>query len=150
MNNDFKKVYINEKPSASFQQKTIGEVVSELKAELKQFLNTRLQILKSEINSKSRVWKLALPLAAAGLLLGLFAFFILNFALVALIAALFMPSAFAWFFGALIVSVIYAVAGGLLFFLGKREIKAEGLVPVRTMRVLKQDQIWLENETRSA
>lgn len=70
--------------------------------------------------------------------------------LLAITSIAFAVGPFAWFFAALIVGVAYAILGGVAAYLGIREIRAEGIVPCRTVRVLKQDQIWLENEGRVA
>jgi len=129
--------------------RSIGQVVSELKNDARDFVSTRLQMLTQEMNDKVKVWKVAIPmLLVAGLLAGI-ALFVLTFAIVAFLAAVFQPSPYAWCYGALIVTAFHIIAAFGLFYLGKRELTQTGIAPTRTMRVLKQDQIWIQNEARS-
>ena len=129
--------------------KSIGQVVSELKNDARDFISTRLQILTQEMNDKVKVWKVAIPmLVIAGLLAGI-AVLVLTFAIVAFLAGVFQPSPYAWCYGALIVTAFYIIAAFGLFYLGKRELTHTGIAPTRTLRVLKQDQIWIQNEARS-
>jgi hypothetical protein len=73
---------------------------------------------------------------------------VLTGALIALIAAAFYPSRFAYFFGFLIVGIVYAVAGSIAGLFAYRELKEKGIVPQRTMQVLKDDRVWLQTEAR--
>jgi hypothetical protein len=57
---------------------------------------------------------------------------------------------FRWAIGAGAVFFLYAIIGGVVGWMGYREVSSEGLAPQRTLRVLKQDQIWIQNEARSA
>ena len=84
--------------------KSIGQVVSELKNDARDFVSTRLQILTQEMNDKLKVWKAAIPILVVGALLGGMALIVLT---------------------------------------------QTGIAPTRTLRVLKQDQIWIQNEARS-
>ena len=129
--------------------KSIGQVVSELKNDARDFVTTRLQILIQEMNDKVKVWKVAIPMLVVAALLGGIALLVLTFAIVAFLAGVFQPSPYAWCYGALIVTAFYVIAAFGLFYLGKRELTQTGVAPTRTLRVLKQDQIWIQNEARS-
>jgi len=129
--------------------KSIGQVVSELKNDARDFISTRLQILTQEMNDKVKVWKVAIPMLVIAGLLGGIAVLVLTFAIVAFLAAVFQPSSYAWCYGALIVTAFYIIAAFGLFYLGKRELAHTGIAPTRTLRVLNQDQIWIQNEARS-
>ena len=129
--------------------KSIGQVVSELKNDARDFVSTRLQMLTQEMNDKVKVWKVAIPMLVVAGLLGVIALLVLTFALVAFLAGVFQPSPYAWCYGALIVTAFYVIAAFGLFYLGKRELTRTGVAPGRTLRVLKQDQIWIQNEARS-
>jgi hypothetical protein len=41
------------------------------------------------------------------------------------------------------------VVGGLVGWFAYRELKDTGVTPTRTLEVLKQDQVWIQNEARS-
>jgi len=124
--------------------KTIAGVVNEAKDEFKDFLETRLQMLASEMKQKISVWRLALPMFLVAGAIGFMGFILLSFALVAAIA-----HAIGWGWAALVVGVLYSVSAGGIALLAYREIRAEGMTPVRTLQVLKMDKIWLENEART-
>jgi Putative Actinobacterial Holin-X, holin superfamily III len=62
----------------------------------------------------------------------------------------FLPSAYSWFFAGLIVGVFYFLVGGSLFLFSWGELKDAGVAPVHTLEVLKEDQIWIKEETRAA
>lgn len=134
---------------ATENNKSIGQVVGELKSDLRDFITTRLQMLTQEMNDKLKVWKVAIPILVVAGLIGGIALLTLTFAMVAFLAGVFQPSAYAWCYGALIVTACYFVAALGLFYMGKRELTQTGIAPLRTMRVLKQDQIWIQNEARS-
>jgi len=129
--------------------KNLTDVVNEIKVEAKEFVSTRLQMFTMEMKEKLSAWKIGIPLLIGAAVCGLIAFIVLNYALIAFLAALFVPSPYNWCFAGLIVGFFYLIVAGALYWIGMREIKAETLAPARTLRVLKQDQIWLQNEARS-
>jgi len=129
--------------------KSIGQVASELKNDARDFISTRLQILTQEMNGKAKVWRVAIPMLVIAALLSGIALLVLTFAIVAFLAGVFQPSPYAWCYGALIVTAFYIIAAFGLFYLGKRELTQTGIAPTRTLRVLRQDQIWIQNEARS-
>lgn len=129
--------------------KSMGKIAAELKNDAIDFISTRLQMLTQEMREKLSVWKAAAPILAFAALAGATAFLTLTFALVSFFAAVFQPSPWAWCFGALIVTAIYFVAAVGMFVLGKKELTQAGVAPTRTLRVLKGDQIWIQNEART-
>jgi putative superfamily III holin-X len=131
-------------------EKSIGTVISETKQEIKEFVQTRIAILKAEIAEKLRTWKYAVPMLLGALVLFLAAWIVLTFAIVALLAGIFYPSPYAWLFGALIVGVAYLLLGLALGWFAYSELSTTGVAPQRTLEVLKQDQVWIQNEARTA
>jgi len=131
-------------------EKSLATLLAETREELKEFVVTRVGILKAEIEEKIRTWKYVVPimLIAAALLWA--GFMTLTFALVALLHGLFMPSPFAWLWGALIVGGVYLVLAIAIGWFAYSELSAQGIAPTRTLKVLKQDQVWLQNEARTA
>jgi len=126
------------------------EVIYEIKDELRDFAVTRLEMFKTELREKFTRIKTAIPLMVAGAVFAIGAFFALTFGLVAVIAATMPDSPWRWAIGAGAIFLLYAIVGGILGWMGYREVTTEGLAPQRTLRVLKQDQIWIQNEARSA
>ncbi len=129
-------------------ERSVAGVLSEIKDEAKEFVQTRLDMLKSEMKDKMSAWKTAIPLIAVGLLFGLTAWFVLTAALISIIAQAFYPGRFAYFFSFVIVGVIYALIAAICGSFALREIKQRGVMPQRTIRVLKEDQLWLQTEAR--
>jgi ABC-type multidrug transport system permease subunit len=135
--------------STEYNNKPIGQVVQELKNDARDFVQTRLEILNQEMKAKIDIWKVAIPMMVVAAVMAWVSFLVLTFALVSFLAGIFQPSPYAWCFGALIVFAVYVIGAFLLFYLAKREMQEAGLAPTRTMRVLKDDQIWIQNEARS-
>jgi hypothetical protein len=131
-------------------EKSLAAILADTKRELKEFFQTRVQLLRSEITEKLSIWKYSVPLLvlSAGLLL--MAWVVLTFALVAMIRAWFLPNQYAWLWAGLIVAGIYLIAGCAVGWFAYTELLAAGLGPKRTLQVLKQDQMWVQNETRIA
>lgn len=128
--------------------RSLAGVIHELKDELKEFIQTRIAMLKSEMQDKVASWKTAGIMIAIAAVLGLTAWLLLTGALVSVVAAAFYPSRFAYFFAFVIVGLAYLIIAGLMGAFAASEIKRRGVMPERTIRVLKQDQVWLQNEAR--
>lgn len=131
-------------------EKSLATIIAETKDEIKQFISTRVNMLKMEIAEKVRIWKAVVPLLLFTLALLLAGWIALTFAVIALLHGLFMPSVYAWGWAALIVAGAYLFLGIVTGWFVYAEIKATGLAPTRTLNVLKQDQTWIQNEARTA
>jgi hypothetical protein len=131
-------------------EKSLATLLAETREELKEFVVTRLGILKAEIEEKIRTWKYVIPIMVIAAALLWAGFLTLTFALVALLHGVFMPSPFAWLWGALIVGGVYLVLAIAIGWFAYSELAAQGIAPTRTLKVLKQDQVWLQNEARTA
>jgi hypothetical protein len=70
-------------------------------------------------------------------------------ALVAVLTMAFAGSPYAPFLALAIVGVIYAAFGAGALWIGFGRVGKKALIPQRTIEVLKEDKVWLENEARS-
>lgn len=131
-------------------EKSIATILAETKDELKQFVTTRVNILKAEMDEKIRHIKAVIPLAVVAALFLLSAWGVFTFALIALLQSLFLPSVYAWLWASLIVTAVYLLVGGIAGARAYSAIKATSLTPTRTLKVLQQDQVWIQNEARTA
>jgi uncharacterized membrane protein YqjE len=131
-------------------EKSIATILSETKEELKQFVTTRVNMLKAEMDEKISRVKAVIPLAVVAALFLLSGWMVLTFALIALLHTLFLPSVYAWLWASLIVTAVYLLVGGVAGWFAYSEIKATNLTPTRTLKVLQQDQVWIQNEARTA
>jgi len=127
--------------------RSIRDLIQEIRDEVRDFAMTRIEILKAEIKSKVDRVKTALPMLAVGGVFLIGAFFALTYTLIAAIAVL-VGGQWAWVIGGAAVFGLYLIIGGLVAWMGYKEISTEGLAPERTMRTLKEDQQWLQNEAR--
>lgn len=129
--------------------KTVAEVLHEFKNEVKEFATTRIQMLRSEMTQKIGGWKAGIPAVAVGLVLLVMAFILFTGMLVAVIALAFNGAPWGYAVSFAIVMVIYGAAGAALALYGVRKIKDAGIMPERTIKVLKQDGVWIQSEARS-
>jgi len=104
----------------------------------------------AEIDEKISKLKALMPLLVVALTLLLSGWMTFTFAMIALLHAAFMPSPYAWLWASLIVTVVYMVIGGAVGWFAYAEIKATSFTPTRTLKVLQQDQVWIQNEARTA
>lgn len=129
--------------------KPLGAVLHEIKDDLKEFFETRYQMLAGELRDKVAVWKTSLPMLAIAAVLGVTAFLCITFAIIAALRPLF-ESEYGWAIAAVIVAVLYLLVAGILAWLAYRELQYEGMAPKKTMEVLKQDQVWIQSEARQS
>ena len=129
--------------------KNLGVVVSELKEEFKEFASTRLSMFRSEMREKISGWKSAAPVLLGGAVLLGTAWLLLSAALVAAIYVAFRDNPWAACIALLIVGFVYLLFGAMAVLSAMRQWREAGVVPQRTLRVLKDDQIWISDEARS-
>jgi len=127
--------------------RTLAEVLAETRDEIKDFIQTRVQLLVSEMKEKAAKSKSAAILGAIAAVLGITAFLLLTLAGVGLIAVAFWGSPYAFFWGFLIVGLFYGLIAGMLAMGAARQLKS--FAPQKTIEVLKEDKIWLQSEARS-
>lgn len=137
------------RPNNYQPEKPLAQILTEFKDELKGFIATRIAMLRSEMREKISVATAALPAIFAGAVLALIAALFLCIAVVAVIAKALGGSAGAWAAGFGIVGGVFLLVGAFAISFGVNRLKARSLKPERTLRVLRQDQIWLQNETRN-
>ena len=128
--------------------KSVAALISEMKQELQDFAQTRFTMLKVELQEKVRALKAAAPLALIGALLLLTAFLLFSLALVALIFAALPDSSYRWFLALLAIAVFWSLIGGIAAYMAKRELEVKGLLPKKTVEVLKEDKQWIQFEVR--
>jgi len=122
---------------------------TEIKDEIMDFFQTRFTMLKAELREKSQNLKTAAILAVSGILLLMTAWLLFTLALVGLIVAAFPASAYRWFFGFLAIGVLWSIFGAIAAYFAKRELEVRGILPKRTIEVLKSDKNWVQAEVRN-
>jgi hypothetical protein len=123
--------------------------VNEAKNEFRRFAEIRIAMLQAEMKEKMATLKASAPMLIIGALLAITAFWVLTAALIALLFVAFAGSAYATFWACLVVGVLFAIIGSGALLFGYQNIRRGGLVPERTIKVLKEDKIWFQNEART-
>ena len=131
-------------------EKPLASSFSELKEDLKQFFQTRVELLRAEISEKVRAWRGPAILIATAIVLVISSWFALVFALIAALHSWIAGTTFAWWWGGFIVFLFLLLAGGVIAAAAYAGIRSANLKPTRTLRVLKQDQEWVQKQTRTA
>jgi uncharacterized membrane protein YqjE len=129
--------------------RSFAAVVNDLKAEGKAFVNTRLEMLKAEMNEKVAALKASLPMLVVAAVFALTAWLVLTAAIVCIVAVAFGPGMISWFYATAIVGIAYLLIAGATGFFAYSEMKRANLKPERTLRVLRQDQAFLQSESNS-
>lgn len=130
------------------QERTLRNILREIGAGVTEFLDTRVQMAKSEFRETLGAVKTAIPLAVMAAALVVTGLLLLTVALVSLIAGAFAGSPYAWFYGFLIVGFCWVAFGAVTAFFVVNEFRGRGRFPKRTMEVLKADKAWLQHEAR--
>jgi uncharacterized membrane protein YqjE len=130
--------------------RSLVAILNEMKSELQEFAQTRVELFKREMQEKAAAIKAAVPSALIGATFLITAFLLLTLALVALVATGFGDNPYKWFFAFLIVGIFWSMIGGMAVFMAKRRLTMQPMVPQKTMHVLSDDKLWLQKETRNA
>jgi len=130
-------------------EKSFASEMAQIRDDVRRFVETRLLLLRTEIKQKVRAWRGSVILLAMAAVFLLSAWFSFVFALVALVRAWLASTGYGWLGGALVVAGVFLILGGICGVSGYQGIKASGLKPTRTLRVLRQDQEWIRRQARS-
>jgi len=128
--------------------KRVTEILGQMRNEFVDFVDTRVTMLRTELQATWKNAKTAIPLVAiAATFLGT-AFLLFTGALVGLVLAAFPNNAYRWFFACAIVGVFWCVIGAAAAQFAFKKIRLRNILPVHTLEVLKNDGLWIEAEVR--
>ena len=128
--------------------KSVAALFAEMKQELQDFVQTRVTMFKVELQEKVRVVKAAAPLAVIGAVLLLTAYLLFTLALVSLVFAFLPDNAYRWCIAFAAIGLLWLILGGIAGYMAKRELEVKGLLPKRTVEVLKEDKVWIQSEVK--
>lgn len=129
--------------------RSFGSILFDTKEELKQFVETRITMLKTELRENIKMLKTAAPLAAVGVTMLVTAYVLFTLALVGLVVAFLPTNPYRWAIAFAAVAVLWSILGGVMAYFAKREFETRQLMPKKTMRVLKEDSAWIQHEVRN-
>ena len=132
---------------AGNQHRSLGVIVAEIRDELRSFLETRVEMIRSELNETLGAARVGLPLILLALMLGAVGFLLLSVAVAVLVAGAFVGKPYAWFLGFLIVGILWILCAAISSFFAYNAFRKR--FPKRTLEVLKADKMWLQSEVRS-
>src|SRR6476646_634222 len=113
-------VAMNETRYTENHVRSLSAIVAEIKEEVKDFVQTRVEMFKSEVRETLNAWKTAVPLALIAVLLLATAYLLITLAVVGLVAVAFWDNPYRWFLAFLIVGVVWSLGGGVLGWLALR------------------------------
>jgi hypothetical protein len=121
---------------------SVGELIGNISNDLSQLSRQEVELAKAEVRVEAaKAGKAAGMLGGAGFA-GYLAVVLLSFALVFGLANV-MDAGWA----ALIVAVVWAAVGAVLYATGRKRLKTVDPVPRRTVETIKEDAQWLKNPT---
>jgi O-antigen ligase len=128
--------------------RTLAQVIADIKEEIKEFAQTRFLLFRAECRQKLSLLKIAGALAGIAVVLLATAYLLLTVGFVALIAAVLANNPYRWVVGFFGIAMLWSIVGGIAAYFAKREFALKGIVPGRTLAVLKGDKIWLQSEAK--
>lgn len=125
---------------SSAETASIGDLIGDISDDLSRLFRQEVELAKAEVREEAtKAGAAAAMLGGAGFAAYL-AVVLLSFAVVFALANV-MDAGWA----ALIVAVVWAVAGAVLYGAGRRKLRTVSPVPQRTVQTLKEDAQWLKN-----
>jgi len=123
-------------------EESLGQIVGELAQDLSKLMRQELELAKVELREEAvKAGKAAGMLGGAGFA-GYMTALLLSFALAYGLANV-MDLGWATF----IVALLWAIAGAVLFTIGRARMKQVAPKPERTVETLKEDAQWLRHPT---
>jgi hypothetical protein len=135
--------YDPEYPADTAQRdESIGNLIGQVAGDLSKLFRQEVALAKAEVKEEAaKAGKAGGMLAGAGFA-GYMVLVLLSFALVFALDAV-MPLGWA----AVIVAVIWAIIGGVLYVVGRNRMKNVDPVPRQTVETLKEDAQWVRDQT---
>jgi uncharacterized membrane protein YqjE len=131
-------------------ERSLASIIVEIREELKELVNTRLEMLRSELHETAAALKAGIPmLVISAVFLGT-GYLLLTAALVAVVWVAFAGNPYGWFYSFLIVGFVWLTIGGIAGLLAMHRFREHGFFPRTTVQVLKADKAWIQNEIRGS
>ncbi len=123
------------------EDESIGHLMSEVLQDVSKLFRQEVALAKAEIKEEAaKAGKAGGMLAGAGFA-GYMVAVLLSFALVFALDAV-MPLGWA----AVIVAVLWAIAGGVMYSVGRKRMKDVDPVPRQTVETLREDAQWVRDQ----
>jgi uncharacterized membrane protein YqjE len=127
----------------SRDEQTLGTLLGEVARDVSELLRKELELAKAELREEAAKASKAGAKIGAAALMGYLALFLASFAAAWGLAEV-MPTGFAF----LVVAVVYAVVGMVLFVNGRKQLRDVSPMPQRTKETLKEDASWVREQMK--
>ncbi len=128
---------------ADKQDRSIGELFSELASETSTLIRQEIELAKVEFTQKAKTIGLNLGFLVAGGAVAYAAFLALLAALIILLAHV-MP----WWLAALVVAVVVGIVAAVLISKALTSLKKTEVAPRQTVETLKEDAQWAKQQMK--
>ncbi|WP_216353420.1 phage holin family protein [Streptomyces sp. JHA26] len=123
-------------------QASVGDLIGEISSDVSHLVRDEIELAKAEIKQEStKAGKAVGMLGGAGYA----GHVVMLFGSLAVVFALANVMDPAW--AALIVTALWAVAGAVLYVIGRKRLKTVNVKPEQTVETLKEDARWARHPT---
>jgi uncharacterized membrane protein YqjE len=135
---------------ARIESESLTHLLSRLGEDVLQLLDSKLTLLKVELREEARTYLTGGAMIAAGAMILMIGFALLNVAVAFGVSTLFSQSGFSpaaqFALGFVLTGAFYVLVGGILVLAMKSRLAKVDLVPDRFVEELRKDKQWLKNE----
>jgi uncharacterized membrane protein YqjE len=131
-------------------ERSLASIISEIREEIKELVNTRLAMLRSELRETGAALKAAVPMLLISAVFMATGYLLFSAALVAVVWVAFAGNPYGLFYSFLVVGFVWLVIGGIAGLLALNRFRQYGFFPSRTVEVLKADKAWIQSEIRGS
>ncbi|HEX8630415.1 MAG TPA: phage holin family protein [Catenuloplanes sp.] len=124
------------------EHQPIGELIGEITQDLSRLFRQEVELAKAEMKVEAKKAGKGAGMLGAAAVAGLMVIILLSFAVVYALDAV-MPQGWA----AVIVAVLWAIVGAVLFMAGRKQMSTVNPVPQQTTETMKENAEWLRNPT---
>ena len=128
----------------------LADLLLEIKDDLLHFVDTRIRMFHAEFEGTARSLKRWIPLAITAFVLLGTAYLVGIAGLVALVSFAFAHSPYRWPFAFLTVGALGLIAGLIVAGVARNKFRSRGTFPKKTIEVLREDGLWLQDEVKHA
>jgi putative superfamily III holin-X len=127
---------------AGEEDKSIGQLIGDISDDLSRLFRQEVELAKAEVRQEaSKAGKAAGMLGGAGLA----GYMVVVLLSLAAVFGLGNVMDLGW--AALVVAVVWAVVGAVLYANGRRKLRTVSPVPKQTVETLREDAQWMKNPT---
>jgi uncharacterized membrane protein YqjE len=129
---------------------SLTTLFSRLADDLTEFVDARLQLLKTELKEEASSYARGASLILGGAVIGIIGFALLNAGIAFLVSTIFnsadLSPAIRYGLGFVITALLYLVIGTIVIVVAKSRLAKQRMIPKRSALELKRDKRWLQEE----